>query len=563
MPRENPTAVSFYIIEFPFKKIDFTNVTSDENNIPATVEIEDNATTLSINLNERILNHTNPISIELIGTIEDELIYESDRSKMLNLPGHIDNIVTKSLDIRYPITFKELFPSITDWDLEENNNFISLKTKNPPKHINLVWGDELIYDFQMKKNLFNSPDEPAKSFEITIPKAHYNQNVIISEIRPIPQSAYQDKEGNIFLSYHLEPNTDMNIHISGQIAKVLEESILLSPFERPKLTETKGYWELSDKYEINRFQVNLKRNGVEEDNINEMDLETRKEFYKFAYEYVIERLNLQNIKTTSMESNHRQGANEALKQRHNSAPEDYVDLLSAIYRSYGVPTKMIEGYVLQKNSFYHSWLEYWDIDMGWNMIDPALEDYTNQNFFNSNMQNHVVILTRAYNYLNPRMTFFGPEDFVVSFAVNKMDENISVENEITINPIRQANETTSGIIEIKNTGNTIISMEDFVEQANINFGVYNNFQLIVPGQTLVVPFVYSADNNEDENVWVKYISINGKELLNPIRLESEEDMLWWWDLLITTATLVIIWTIIYIIYLVTKKTHKWIKNYYQ
>jgi hypothetical protein len=525
---------------------------------------EEKSVILSIDLKEKILNHNNPISIQIEGQIMDSLLRKTSINKALFLPSKISGINTKNLSLTYPTDYGEPHTTITGWEVDTSAGQIKLTANRIPKDINIFWGELPTYNFELQKKLFNSPTESMKSFDITIPKASHNQKVVIRDISPLPNFAYQDAEGNIFFTYQIQPNTEINVEIKGQIQLNMNQlSEKITVFDKSVLTKTEGYWKLTDEYELNRFKVKLNQIGIESTNISKMSNEESEIFYKFAYDYVVERLEMQNLKTNSMESNIRQGANNALSQKDYSVPEDYVDLLSSIYRLYGVPTKMVEGYVVQKNSFHHSWLQYWHEDTGWVTIDPALESYTNTDYFNSNLQNHITILTRSYNYLNPKVTFFTNDDFSIEFANHRIDENISVENNVNLNPIKKTAGETTGIIDIKNTGNTIISLGKFSEQERIRFGVHNNLQLIVPNQTISLPFVYDTSKRPGKEIWIEYSSINNLELLNPLKVKEIETTFWWWDTLVKIITFIVIWIIIYVSYLIFKKILKWRENYYQ
>ncbi len=226
---------------------------------------------------------------------------------------------------------------------------------------------------------------------------------------------------------------------------------------------------------------------------------------------------------------------------------------------------MIEGYVKMINhGFYHSWVEYWDQDRGWQSLDPALEDYSNANFFEMEQFNHITILSRGYNYIRPRMTFFDQNDFVISFPGSIINENILVENTVRVNPLKKSYEEVVGVIEIKNIGNTIISLGDFALQEEIVLGNYNPLQLVLPGQFISVPFRYKTQEDKDsQKILLEYTSINGKKLLNPIEINIQEEQFWWWSPLILTLKFTIITTIVYVICLISSKIYKWTKRYYQ
>lgn len=562
------TAISRYTLSFPFKDIDFETIKSNGENLRGHRETGDGTMQLVLELNEKILNHKNPIFIELEGKVKTSLIKEVAGNKVLILPGTMSSVDVKKVEIEYPNSFGEITNFNNKWIVQYDEEVITLKSFDAGKVINLFWGDKIVYNFEINKRLFNTPEDPKRTFDLNIPKSHGNQKVLFSKIEPLPDFAYQDGEGNIFFSYEIPTNTEIDIIINGQIeidlAKEMDSNDL-EIFQKPILTETKGYWLLDEAYELNRLKIHLARNGITEDSIDNMNSETKQIFYREVYDYVVNRLELADFKATSMESYVRQGANHAVKNRTNASPEDYVDVLSAIYRSYGVPTRMIEGYVhmLNKN-FYHTWLEFWCEDKGWRSVDPALENYSKADYFEAELTNHVVILSRSYNYIRPRIVFFDKDEFQIEFAPNKNTELLSVKNTARINPLKKAQEDVMGILTIENTGNTIISMRNFLEQENISFSNHNALQLIVPGQSLDLPFIYdSSSTGYREDLYIEYTSINEETLLNPFNLDIKEQQFWWWNSLVISLKYTSIAIIVYISYIILSRFFKWIEKYYQ
>lgn len=563
------TAISKYTLSFPFENMDFETIKSNGENLRAHREVGDGTMQLVLELNEKILNQSNPVFIELEGKVKTSLIEKIGSTKVLVLPGSMSNVNVKKVEIKYPKSFGEITNFNNKWVIQHDEDTITLKSFDAGKVINLLWGSKMVYNFEINKRLFNTPEDPKRTFDLNIPKSQNNQKVLFSKIDPLPNFAYQDGEGNIFFSYELDTNSEIDIVIHGQIeidfAKEAKTENL-DIFKKPILTETKGYWLLDNAYELNRLKVHLSRNGINEDNIEDMNAGTKQIFYKEVYDYVVNRLELANFKPTSMESYIRQGANHALENRANASPEDYVDVLSAVYREYGVPTRMIEGYVRMLNqSFYHTWLEFWCEDEGWRSVDPALESYSNADYFETELINHVVILSRSYNYIRPRIVFFDKDEFQINFAESINTESLNVNNTARINPLKKAQEDIMGVLTIENTGNSIISMRDFLDQENFSFTNHNALQLIVPGQSLDLPFTYNINSpgGHQGDLSIEYTSINNRTLLNPLELDIEEQQFWWWNSLVISLKYTSIAIVTYIFYIILSRFFKWIEKYYQ
>ena len=562
------TAISKYTLSFPFEDLDFETIKSNGENLRAHRETGDGTMQLILDLNDELLNSSNPIFIELDGKMKTSPIREVGGSMILTLPGSASKVNIKKVEIKYPKSFGEVRNFFNKWVIQHNEETITLKSFDAGKAINLLWGDKVVYDFEINKRLFNPLDEPKKTFDLNIPKAHNNQKVLFSEIAPTPQFAYQDGEGNIFFSYELGPNTEVDVVVKGQIIIDFiaeNERDDLEVFKKPILTETKGYWLLENDYEWNRIKVFLSREGITESSIEQMDPETKQLFYRKAYNYVVNRLELANFKPTSMESYVRQGATHAAENRRNASPEDYVDFLSAIYREYGVPTRMVEGYVKMLNKeFYHTWLEFWCENEGWKSIDPVLENYSRADYFDTKLINHLIVLSRSYNYIRPRIVFFDEDEFKVDFAKGLNSETLDVKNTVRVNPLKKAQEDVMGILTIENTGNSIISMRDFAGQENISFSNHNALQLVVPGQSLDLPFTSKLSSlRKKENLYIQYTSINDETILKPIDLDIREQQFWWWNPLVISLKYMIIVIIVYTTYIILSKFFKWMEKYYQ
>ncbi len=555
------TAISKYTISLPFKELDFYTITADGENLRVHREVSEHGVELTLDLEEKILNEENPIEIILEGEFKP-------KAKILVLPGSISGINIEEATVNYPKEFGDISNLPRNWEMEEKNGDITLKGSDVGKAINLIWGERITYDFEIKKTLTGSPTEAKRTFDLNVPKSHSNQKVLFSKIEPVPDFAYQDAEGNIFFSYKITANSEINVHILGQIEISLKDeghSKDIGVFQKPILTETKGYWHLNNEYEINRLEVFLKREGIEEKNVEDMDSKTRAKFYQEAYTYVVERLGFGDFKETSLESYTRQGASHIANNRRSASPEDYVDFLTAIYRRYSVPTRMLEGYVnVLDQGFYHSWLEYWDEDAGWVTADPSLEDYSGGSYFKTNLPNHVIIVSRSFNYIRPRMAFFDKDELSLNLAEHQEDEYLSIEENITLQPLKKSHENIMGVLEIKNNGNSILSMKDFADQEKLAFSNHNALQVIVPGQTLTIPFLYETNlSKEDEDFYLEYQSTNGERVLKPLEINIQEEMYWWWSPFVSTLKYTIIVIIVYISYLIFQRFFRWIEKYYQ
>lgn len=558
---EDNTAIKFYSLYLPYQSINIKEIKFKGKSLKYTSNVEDNETKVVLDLENSIAKKTTPLDITISAKINDKIVFLSGDSKLISLKNDFSTIKVTNISLRYPYSWGKYEWASNTFEKDSNDGQIfMLETTQTSKLIALGWGDTISYNFELKRTITNPEGEPTKYFDLIIPKSSSNQKITIQSISPIPYSANKDNDNNILLVYEVKTAEEINIQIQGQISiltahqKEDESALQLS-----LLTQQPEYWNLQDQYEKLRIQKYLETNGIIEKNILEMSAADKPRIYKLLYRYTLDRLEFGSTKSSSLESGLRMGVNKVLEHRTAASPEDYVDFLSAIYRMYGIPTRMVEGYISNQLSpfsenFYHTWIEYWDLEYGWKAIDPALEDYTGKDYFSSPLLDHISIMSRSYDPIRPTMIYIDPANFTVSLADSQTDENIGVVQNVTVHPVYNINNQTEGSIVMQNTGNSIITDVQIEGDNEFTIAPYNNFKILLPGQTSTIPFLISSPKDNKE-VSLKYSSSNGSSITNVVEIKQEKNSFWWWDLLTKTITILLIWIFLFGLY----KIYLWIK----
>jgi len=232
----------------------------------------------------------------------------------------------------------------------------------------LSFGDFQSFDFSLQYQLEN-PDLETWEFLIAIPPITNYQEVILTDIRPLPKEIKIDKNGNWLAHYRVEPHQTLPVLVEGQ-AKVFAIPQAVDFYNQEKnfasfLKEDK-YWETSNAQIIQLAK----------------ELKTPKKIYQ----YVVSRLDYNYL---ALENNtvSRRGALSALNQSQQSVCSEFTDLFITLARAAGIPAREIEGFAYTNNpklkplslkkDILHAWPEYWDNHKKqWIQIDPTWEKTT-------------------------------------------------------------------------------------------------------------------------------------------------------------------------------------------
>jgi hypothetical protein len=563
---DSPRVLSYYTASIPIKDLN-TECLNYKTGQPVecTLYHRGSVTDVLFNLKNSVVKPDAPMEILL------KYSTSSTTSNTYTMPSQISDTTTNSILIRYPKEMGEpLWSSDPIQNIKASGENLEIIINKPSySSISLLFGENVTYRFDISKVFSNSLEGENQTFEVYVPADTSNQIVIWDEISPQPNTTLKDEDGNYIFKYIVAPNETLDCKISGYIKKTetTQEEVSNS-----FLTETTGYWSITNNTEFKRVNTYLKKKGLKiEDNfddINDIDDNQKELFYKYIYQYVIERLNYESNISLGITNETRLGANALTEASNESSTIDYADFLIAILRKYKVPSRLIIGYISNitgytADGFYHHWVEYFDTTTNkWITVDPFLEEYFEKPLSGSSFYDHIVILKRGKSAVSPKMSFFQDNDFVVrSDTQENVKAEFDVNSQISFEEYKITNRYLKGYIYVSNVGNTAISSYKILKSNISNIQRYmdpvNNLQsqIILPKQNSTLQLNIPTEKVNSKNIFINITYENSNSQKKEMILENElEEIVPGYLILIAKIlSLIIFSAITFLIYFLVKK----------
>ncbi|MFA5633798.1 MAG: transglutaminase-like domain-containing protein [Candidatus Dojkabacteria bacterium] len=286
------------------------------------------------------------------------------------------------------------FPSFTKSESNGKTLYTFSQTDRIGNSPYLEFGTSVIYRFELEYQTLKTdnliPESYSKHFEalstniyeVSLPRefSETNQKVFFETVKPLPKSLHKDTEGNILALFEVPANKESKIKINGYIVVEQDEweedkelldisfSDYLGDVKKTKhlsryLVSTK-YWQSNDKTIKKEAEILAK------------EKETLMDIIKANYSFVNEVLEYDSAKATS--ENERIGALEAFLGGPSVCME-YADLMIALLRAQGIPSRAAIGYANLTNitstqdQVRHQWVQVWVPEYGWLSVDPSFE----------------------------------------------------------------------------------------------------------------------------------------------------------------------------------------------
>jgi hypothetical protein len=453
------TVLSYYTITIPETDIDPEIFSiSRSRSLEATVYDRTDSTDILIDLENSVIpeDGNTKLTISYTHRYSDENI--------LDLVSKVADTNTSSVTISYPRSWGE-----SSWisdqieDIKQSDNSYILSISDPDSStIKLIFGQDIAYNFNISRSL-NNPSDISNQYEIVIPMDTQFQKVIINEINHKPTQSIIDNNGNYILIYTLDPQSQVDVKISGSILMEMHDyyhSEFSTNYDNRDI-----YWSLEDR-QLEKVDEYLTENGVTDPNDKE-------NIAKYLYKYVIETLE-HSTSATTLSGGVRKGAIEVLKSPSEASPEDYADVLRALLSYYEIPAIYTIGFVSDISSYqdqgmFHYWLQT-NIGNRWVVLDPYLEDFSNVSLWGREQLDHIAILNRTQDSISPTLTYYSDNDISFTYIsdneiVYSPDSNMS----ISLEPYSILNKYMYGNINIENTGNTIFTSTELTDsQPNLS-----------------------------------------------------------------------------------------------
>jgi transglutaminase-like putative cysteine protease len=219
-------------------------------------------------------------------------------------------------------------------------------------------------------------------YEISIPRefSETNQKVYFERVNPLSKNLQKDPEGNILALFEVPANKEYKIRIDGYI--VVEQDEWREDSQHFDISLNEYLEDIQERKYLNRYLSSTKYWQSNDDIIqNEAkalikDKETLLDVIRANYSFINENLEYDTEKATS--ENERIGAIAAL-QGGPAVCMEYADLMIALLRAQGIPSRAAIGYANLTNitseneQVRHQWVQIWIPEYGWLSVDPSFE----------------------------------------------------------------------------------------------------------------------------------------------------------------------------------------------
>ena len=486
------------------------------------------STDLVIDLEKSPLYKDKPITLKIT-------YFQSLTGSTISLLSKLNNIETKEFLFTYPSSIGEIsWSSATILNQEDKGGNVKITTEIPnTDFVKIAFGEQITYSFDINKTLSNSSDTTIYS-EVTLPINNSYQNIVISSINPLPDKAYKDIDGNYILQYSIVSQSAIDIKISGFIYMNKQDS----NDSKEYIIEQNPLWKISNTSlirHINRY-VNTYGLNISDtfSDINELKPEEREIFYESIYHYVLEYLQPNVNSVGSLSGAERIGSEDILVKQGMSSNEEYADSIIALYRYYKIPARFVIGYLSNISNYdsegiYHYWAEFYDQDKkDWVIVEPFFEDYSKTPLWSKEMKDHIALIYRYSNPFNPKLSFFSPQDFTLKLVEQAPVYTNKAKIDLVLSPFNISDPYLSGVINIKNNGNTILDSFTFKKSKPeiseyIDYIGNNQKILILPSQEYEIKFNIPFKEVEEDFFVVMDIN-SGVNTINDIYVKKEIEL---------------------------------------
>lgn len=362
-----------------------TVIDKQGNNLPATINIGNKTTQVTIPFAEKVLGkdqsqdfslHFNSLDFaNKLGSVWEISIPKLSPSESLR-NYQLQLAIPQSFGQPASLTPKPI--SITSSD--GYNHYRFSPQDLAISGISATFGTSQFFDFSLLYHLQNPNIYPVKT-EISLPPDTAFQQVLYQTLEPKPDDIRVDLDGNWLATYHMPAKQNLEILATGSAELTLsvrpEFPSVVEPISLDYLKPQK-YWE--------------------SDNPNIVSLAQKLENPKTIYQYVVDNLIYDYGRLT--ENTTRFGAANALDKPDSAICMEFTDLFVSLARASGTPARAVNGFAYTTNSalrplslkkdVLHAWPEYYNEKSGiWQPIDPTWGNTTGGvDFFSQLDLNH-------------------------------------------------------------------------------------------------------------------------------------------------------------------------------
>ncbi len=360
-----------YLIETS-QKVSNISAWDNQGSILKQVSQGEEQTKIKLSFNQEVIGKGEKITFTVKYNLE-KLAIRKGRVWEINLPqlNNPNQIGALRVSVTVPESFGKLAYSsakIGKTEFTGNKTKFTLAEKSAHQAATLSFGDFQSFDFSLHYQLEN-PDTQIWKFLVAVPPLTNYQEIILTDLRPLPEKIELDENGNWLAVYYVDPKQTLPVLIEGQ-AKVFAIPQALESYNQANsislFLAEQEYWPTTNPQIISLAS----------------DLKTPKKIYQ----YVVSSLNY-NYQALNSNNISRQGALAALENPNQSVCSEFTDLFITLARAANIPAREIEGFAYTNNpklkplslkkDVLHAWPEYWEQSQEqWIQIDPTWEKTT-------------------------------------------------------------------------------------------------------------------------------------------------------------------------------------------
>lgn len=440
----------------------------DDKNIQVNLTFRDpNVGRDSINAVEISFDQTNLFQVNgniwevIIPTVEDK------EKESYTVRVHLPTSTERKISIAKPK------PSSIEGDV--------ITWENPSsKTIYAVFGNSQYYSLKLQYHLQNTKITPAYT-EIAFPPDTAYQKTYISSIRPPPEYAYRDEDGNFLGRYKLGPKENKDVYYVGTTELAVQgnseaQKVLIDEFSQQKkyLLTQSPYWTISNMTPYSDFK-----------NV------------KDVYNYTVSKLSYNYQRLNS--GNKRMGADAALMSPNEAVCVEFADVFVGLAREKGIFSREVEGYGFSNDAILrplslvtdvlHSWPEYYSEPLSrWVSLDPTWENTSGIDYFSSFDLNHITFAIHGkrsdYPLAAGMYKVENTKDITVQPTSEKPISSLRIQIDDLNIPATLTDTTTYKTkLVLHNTGNTYLwNVPVLIDATNLTTSLS---QIVVP---VIVPY---------------------------------------------------------------------------
>jgi len=530
-----PSYVHYFTVNLPFSGISDIEVMYNGKKTYFNTYYYDKYTQVVPDFSGIVVKSDLSQSFTLNFLVEDYTGLEDNNVKLVNIPAKFatDIDVTK-VTLSYESNLGELkYLSVAHDSTKTNGTNIEISFDNPTyTSISALIGSDIVYNFNINETYENN-DENKRIVEVNIPVTNSYQRIVINSISPSPFKTSIDDSNNIIAFYEISPGDSKNIKMDIDV--IYSANDLLS-IDVPKLTSSNEFWrvnsEILSQYQL--FKTNLNAD-------NEV---------ASIYSFILSTFS-QDLENTNI----RLGAQSAFDKKVDLSDKDYVDATIALLRANNVPARMVEGFVFTKeqNVYKHTWLEYYNNDEGWAILDPFLDDNSSDDLYNYTFYDHIAIVNRENNPLSPNILYSSTSTCEVTMKSFSSDSDLDILVDFQSEIINNVSKEIPVNVLITNNGNAVIS-ELYLEIEDQVIDLLGEGYVLIPGQ--VIEKRISLELNEeigDIEYRISFSDLLGNEEDFVDKFDVVYNGYWWWNYLVEIIGLTVFSLVISAIYFIFYK----------